>query len=74
MIQLMTALDINVAVKTLVDTMLTALQFVIPLVVALFILTKALDRQVEIKLLIGEGLVAAIGLELLFAFAKNSMG
>jgi hypothetical protein len=59
------------AVKGVVLDMLTALQYVIPVVVALFIITKALGERAEIKLLIGEGILAAVGLELLFAFAKS---
>ena len=62
------------AVKGVVLDILTALQFVIPVVVALFIITKALGERAEIKLLIGEGILAAVGLELLFAFAKSFLG
>jgi hypothetical protein len=58
------------ALASLVTQVMTALQILIPVVVGLFIVTKALGERVEIKLLIGEGILAAIGLELLFTFVK----
>jgi ABC-type molybdate transport system permease subunit len=58
------------ALASLVTQVMTALQILIPVVVGLFIVTKALGERVEIKLLIGEGILAAVGLELLFTFVK----
>ena len=70
----MTNAQILASVQGIVVTILDALQFIVPLAIALFIITKALGERVEIKMLIGEGILAAIGLELLFVFAKSFIG
>ena len=74
MIHLITDTALLVQVKAIVTTIMTALEFLIPVVVALFIITKALGERAEIKMLIGEGILAVIGLELLFIFAKSLLG
>ena len=61
-------------VALLVTQVMTALLILIPVEVGLFIITKALGERVEIKLLIGEGILAAICLELLFTFVKAMVG